>query len=213
MLMVILPLCVFAEQDLGLGVKAAYGDWKWMGDRLVQLDVKAGMAMAYVYLPQNGVIQYEFKVRYLAGGADMYGGFGAHVGIDKPHSGKSWGNGRSFLLWATLDPKAYGGSGVYGQAYKSLGHSSMDILHGGDDYQVPASRLAGVDLNKMQSYVLPVKIVIDYRSGWSKIYDPVVANYYYKFTLGGAIRNGLYVALRTNSLALSFSDFKVTKLQ
>ena len=71
----------------------------------------------------------------------------------------------------------------------------------------------GVDLNKMQSYVLPVKIVIDYRSGWCKVYDPVVANYYYKFTLGGAIRNGLYVALRTNSLALSFSDFKVSKLQ
>ena len=212
-LLLLLPMFTFAEQDAGYGVKSAYGDWKWMGGRLVQLDVRAGMAQAHYFLPQTGVIQYEFDVKYLAGGMDGYAAFGAHIGIDKPHPSKSWGNGKSFLLWLTYDPKTYGGLGVYGQAYKSASSSVMGVLHKETAYAVPPSRLGGLEADKLAMYSLPVKIVVDYDSGWCKVYDPVRANYYYKFTLGQAIRGGRYVALRTSSLACSFGNFKVTKLR
>jgi hypothetical protein len=50
----IAPVLLFA-QNLG-DWKATYGDWKMINGRLTQLNLKAGMAMANVYLPQSGVI-------------------------------------------------------------------------------------------------------------------------------------------------------------
>ena len=44
-----------------------------------------------------------------------------------------------------------------------------------------------------------------------KVWDPLVPNYYYRFGLGGPVKNGGYVSVRTNSLAASFGNFKVTK--
>jgi hypothetical protein len=209
-LLVIVPAFLFS-QDLGPW-KAAYGDWKMVSGRLQQLSTKAGMAQAYMRLPQSGIMQYEFDVKYIDGFQDMYAGFGVHLGIDSACPGKSWGNGKSYLLWLTLDPKAYAGSGVFAQAYKSDSHSVMYLMHRGNQYQIPTSILSAVDMSKMTMYTLPIKIRVDYSTGWVKIWDPTVQNYYYKFSLGGPIRNGMYVSVRTNSMAASFGDFTITQL-
>jgi hypothetical protein len=211
MLLLIATLCVSAE---AVGDwNAAYGDWKIVGDRLVQQSTTAGMAQATMGVSQTGIIQYEFDARPIAGYLDQYGGFGVHIGIDRPYGGKSWGNGSSFLLWITYDPKAYGGLGVYAQAYRSFSHSRMELVHKGSAYAIPAQYLQQVDVSRLDRYVLPVKIVVDYNTGLVKVYDPTRENYYYKFSLGGPIRGGGYVSLRTNSLAASFGNFKVTRLR
>jgi hypothetical protein len=157
-------------------------------------------------------VQYEFDVKYADGAQDGYAAFGVHIGIDKAAVKKSWGNGESFLLWLTYDPNVYGGSGAYAQAYHSKSHSSMGLVHEAKAYMIPEERLAGIYLDELDKYVLPVKIKIDYDSGWVKVYDPVIPNYYYRFSLGGPIGNGLYVAVRTSSLAASFGGFKATQL-
>lgn len=207
--LLLVPAFIFS-QDLG-GWRAAYGDWKLVDGRLVQASTRAGMAQAVLALPQSGIVQYEFDVKYVDGGQDFYGGFGFHVGIDKAARGKSWGNGKSFLLWLTLDPKAYGGSGVFAQAYASESSSEMAMAHDAKAFQIPASRLKDINLDKMSMYSLPVKIRIDYDTGVVKVWDPLVANYYYRFSLGGPVKNGAYVAVRTNSLAASFGNFKISR--
>lgn len=205
-----IPAFIFAQ---GLGSwGGAYGNWQLMDGRLVQLDTKAGMAQAYMKLPQSGVMQYEFDVKYVDGGQDGYAAFGVHIGIDRPAARKSWGNGKSFLLWLTYDPQVYGGSGVYAQAYRSENNSTMGLLHTAKAYMIPPERLEGIDVRMLDKYDLPVKIKIDYSSGWVKVYDPVIPNYYYRFTLGGPITGGVYLAVRTSSLAASFGNFKITPL-
>ncbi len=204
------PVFLFA-QDLGPW-KAAYGDWRMVNGRLTQLSTKAGMAQAYMYLPQSGIMQYEFDARYVAGAEDSYAGFGVHIGIDKACTGKSWGNGKSFLLWLTYDPKAYDGSGLFGQAYKSFRHSYMILLHRGDRYMVPASLVSTLSMDKLPSYTLPVKIKVNYNTGSVKVYDPTRTGYYYRFSVGEPIKGGLYISVRTNSLAGSFGNFKATRL-
>jgi len=209
LLLLIVPAVLFA-QNLG-DWRAAYGDWRMIGGRLAQTNTRAGMAQAYMPIRQTGVVQYEFDIRYIDGAMDQYGGFGVHVGIDRPHTSKSWGNGRSFLLWLTYDPKAYGGSGVYGQAYKSVNHSTMNLVHPARAYMIPASRLEGIYVNQLDRYVLPVKIRVNYDTGWVKVWDPIIPDYLYRFWLGEAVRNGAYISVRTNSLALSFGNFRISR--
>jgi len=210
-LLSVVPILLCA-QNLGPW-KAAYGEWRLQADgRLYQLGTKPGMAQASMALPQSGVMQYEFDVKYVDGFQDGYGAFGVHIGIDNPAPRKSWGNGRSFLLWLTFDPRAYGGSGVYAQVYQSRNHSQMELMHPAKAYMIPPELLAGIDLSRLPDYRLPVKIRVDYSTGEVKVWDPTVANYYYRFSLGGPITGGRYVAVRTSSLAASFGNFKVTPL-
>ena len=209
LLLLIVPALLFA-QSLG-DWRAAYGDWRLTGGRLAQRSTTAGMAQAYMPIRQTGVVQYEFDVRYVDGAMDQYAGFGVHVGIDRAHPSKSWGNGRSFLLWLTYDPKVYDGSGVFAQAYKSVNSSTMNLLHPAKAYMIPSSRLRGIYLNRLSQYVLPVKIRVNYDTGWVKVWDPVIPNYYYRFWLGESIRNGAYISVRTNSVALSFGNFRISK--
>jgi hypothetical protein len=209
LLLLIVPAFLFA-QNLG-DWKAAYGDWRMMGGRLVQMSTTAGMAQAYMPLRQSGIVQYEFDVRYIDGAMDQYAAFGVHIGIDRPHPRKSWGNGHSYLLWLTYDPKAYDGSGVFAQAYKSESSSKMNLIHPARAYMIPSSRLQGIYLNRLSQYVLPVKIRVNYDTGSVKVWDPIIPNYYYRFTVGGPIRNGSYISVRTSSLALSFGNFRISK--
>lgn len=209
LLFLIVPAFLFS-QNLGPW-NAAYGDWKMVGGRIAQMSTKAGMAQAYMKLPQSGIMQYEFDIKYIDGGQDMFGAFGFHIGIDKAAGGKSWGNGKSFLLWLTFDPKAYGGSGVYGQAYYSQTSSIMDMVHKATAYELPVTRLKDINLERMAIYNLPVKARVNYSTGMVKVWDPVIPNYYYRFSLGGPMRGGNYISVRTNSLAASFGNFKVTK--
>ncbi len=207
------PLLIWS-QSVGIpGTYAAYGDWRMIDGRLAQLDTKAGMAMFHAPLPQSGVMQYEFDVQYIDGLQDMYGGFGVQLFIDNPSSHKAWGAGMSWLLWITYDPKAYGGTGIYGQAYQSRSNVDMTLLHAGDAYPLPASYAQQLNWNVVQNARLPIKIVIDANSGMVKVYDPTRENYYYKFSLGEPLGQGAYASLRTNSLAASFGSVKIKKLQ
>jgi hypothetical protein len=209
LLLLVLPAFLFA-QDMD-GWTAAYGDWKMQGGRLVQSSTRAGMAQAFRRLPQSGIMQYEFDVKYLDGGQDLFGAFGFHIGIGDAARGKSWGNDQSFLLWLTFDPKAYGGSGVYGQAYYSKSNSIMNMLHNPRAYEIPMTRLDDINLERMGMYALPIKVRVNYNTGDVKVWDPVIPNYYYRFSLGGAIRGGNYISVRTNSLAASFGNFKISR--
>ena len=209
LLFLVLPAFLFSQNMDGW--TAAYGDWSMVGGRLTQRSTKAGMAQAFMRLPQSGIMQYEFDVKYIDGGQDMFGAFGFHVGIDSAARGKSWGNGKSFLLWLTLDPNFYGGSGVYGQAYYSEAHSMMAMVHDPKAYELPMNRLKDINLERMGLYALPVKVRVNYNTGEVKVWDPVIPNYYYRFSLGEPIRGGNYISVRTNSLAASFGNFKITK--
>jgi hypothetical protein len=58
-----------------------------------------------------------------------------------------------------------------------------------------------------------VKIDVDVNTGEAKVWDPVYTDYYYRVPLDKSITAGQYVILRTSGVAMSFDNFKVTKLQ
>ncbi|RKX76948.1 MAG: hypothetical protein DRP87_10525 [Spirochaetes bacterium] len=192
------------------GWQSASGNWRVRDGRLCQLDTKERIAKINLRVPQSGTVQYEFNVRYEAGGfEDRMGGFGIHIFADSAHPGRSWGMGRSYLLWINYDEKAtYGKPGFRAQVYRSHSHSKMEIIER-LDVGLPTSVLT----RENASVIVPAKIVVNGNTGEVKVYDPVDPTWVYKFNLDGAPGRGNYVALRTNSLSVSFDDFKVTQLR
>ena len=194
----IIPLFSLSIADLDF----AYGKWAVVGDRLYQNDLKAGMARVDIPAPQAGLMVYKFNVRYEDGGTDdMHAGFGIHIFVDKPASGKAWGNGKSYLLWLNYDENAKViTNGLSAQIYKSLTNSKMELVADIDlnDY----TYLLTEDLLDM---VIPFKMVVNGFNGDVKIYDPTDSNYVYKFNLGNkAPLTGQFISLRTNSMGISF---------
>ena len=180
----------------------AYGQWVLAGDRLVQNDLKAGMARVDIPYAQEGVANYQFNVQYRAGGSeDNHAGFGIHIFVDKPAPGKAWGNGKSYLLWLNYDENPKGiSSGLSAQVYKSLNHSQMELV-ADFDLNEYAPLLNASNLN----LVIPVKMEVDGISGDVKIYDPTKEGWVYRFNLGNEMPlEGNYVSLRTNSASFSF---------
>ncbi|MDA3958043.1 hypothetical protein [Oceanispirochaeta sp.] len=198
---VVLSASVFADS---MKVKTTYGDWKMSSNQLTQTNLNAGMAKANIYAPQSGTMVYEFKAKYMDGLDDGKGGFGIHVFVDKPAAGKAWGEGKSYLLWVNYDKKPVNSTtpeGLSAQIYKSESNSRMNL--------VQSISLKSVEpmLAKYLNYTLPVKIVIDGKSGMAKVYDPFKADYYYQFPLSSDTPlKGNYVSLRTNSLSVAFSQ-------
>jgi hypothetical protein len=185
--------------------------------------MKTGLARADRPLPQSGIYQIEFTAKYVDGGyADMkafangpyHGGFGIHIGVDKPAKGMAWGNGKSYLLWINYDDSVSASSEHYGlkaQIYESKTNSRMNLLPGNSIEIVPRDVvLANLDY---LNYALPVKMRVDTTTGEVRVYDPTVDNYYYYFYLEPKMLKGSYVSLRTNRLSMQFDDFKVTKVQ
>ena len=199
--------------------KPISGSWRVMNGKLSQVDTRENMAMIVVPAYQSGKVLYEFDVEYIDGGQDDYAGFGFHICINNPSSMRSWGNGKSMLAWVTWDPKAYGSPGGFIQIYESKGNTNMGLYTGlypgsdplkyGDLIAIPRSYL---DI-KYINYRVPVKIMIDTRTGEGRFYDPFAPDqYYYSFDLGAPIMSGGYFAIRTNSVALSFDNVTITKL-
>jgi len=197
-LVMILPIYSLTPSDFHY----AYGHWNVVGDRLVQSDVKAGMARVDIPFPQAGIVTYQFNVRYETGGlSDMHAGFGIHIFVDKPAKGKAWGNGKSYLLWLNYDKNAKNiTKGLSAQVYKSLSNSKMKLV-------------ADIDLNKFAyllsannlHVVVPVKMTVNGFNGDVKIYDPTDPTWVYVFNLGNrAPLTGKYISLRTNSASFSF---------
>lgn len=194
----IVPLFSLSAADLDF----AYGKWAVTGNRLYQNDLNSGMARVDIQAPQAGMMVYEFNVRYEDGGTDdMHAGFGLHIFVDKPASGKAWGNGKSYLLWLNYDENAKNiTKGLSAQIYKSSSNSKMELIADIDlnDY----AYLLTEDLLEM---IIPVKMVINGFNGDVKIYDPTDSRFVYKFNLGNTTPlTGQFISLRTNSLGISF---------
>lgn len=139
-----------------------YGDWSVESGRLVQESTAAGMARIDREVPQEGVYQIDFTIRYVDGGyrstADYesgryHAGFGVHLGVtDPPLRGKSWGNDESYLLWLNLDtmpetrrddPVHYG---FRAQVYESTDHVTMDLMRSSEMRRLFGDSRASIDL-------------------------------------------------------------------
>ena len=184
------------------------GDWRIRGGRLYQNDAEERLAKMNVMARQSGEMQYEFNVRYENGAQDLMGGFGIHVFVNNPWDGKSWGNGDSFLLWLNYDPApTYGPKGFTAQVYRSTSATKMEIVGHFDlndyAYLLSTENLGGV---------IPVRLKINGATGSVWVESPMQPGYGWSFSLGTSLGTGNYVALRTNNLAASFDNLKVTKL-
>ncbi|HUZ17647.1 MAG TPA: hypothetical protein VMV68_04630 [Spirochaetia bacterium] len=191
-------------------VSNSYGDWQMTGGRLYQDSVTNHLAKANFQVPQSGIMEYDFNIRYQAGGfEDHMGGFGIQVFVDQPYSGMSWGNGTSYLLWLNYDEHpTYGGAGFRAQVYKSTSDTDMTLMPGYDIALDPAYLT-----QQNASTIIPVKITINSNTGEVLVKDPTRDNWEYAFNLGSSLGTGAAIALRTNSLSVSFGDLKVTKIQ
>jgi hypothetical protein len=215
-----------------------YGEWGIRGGMLVQRDTKTGLARIDRMVPQSGEIEISFTVRYEAGGfedqaalamAQLHGGFGIHIGVENPPLGRvAWGAGNSYLLWLNLDTRAAVAKdapehlGFRGQVYRSVKNSEMTLT---DDTKYGVSLNADIiaalnayginlgldDLAVYAGQIVPVKIRVNYRTGVVMVMDPTNPSLWFSFDLDPAILAGNYVSLRTNSLAVSFGDFVVTR--
>ena len=164
-----LPFVLFAQMTvvddsfsrMGAWVPG-YGDWSVERGRLVQESTAAGMARIDREVPQEGVYQIDFTIRYVDGGyrsmADYesgryHAGFGVHLGVTNPPlRGKSWGNDESYLLWLNLDtrPQTRRSAGAhYGfraQVYESSDHVTMDLMRSGEMRRLFGDSRASIDL-------------------------------------------------------------------
>ena len=234
-LLLFLSGALFAQtmQYGGTEWTVSYGNWSMAAGSLIQKDTKTGLARIDIRLPQSGIMQYDFTVRYNAGGySDMaalaagklHAGFGAHLGVDKAFLGKpSWGNGRSYLLWLNLDTAVPMNSKHYGiraQVYKSTDNVNMDLM---DAYNIDIVKALGAtlpwainELSKNLNVDIPIKIVINANTGEIKVYDPTIDPnrygyaYAYVFKLDPAMLKGNYVSIRTNSLSAVFGNGAVS---
>ena len=187
----------------------SYGGWQVMNGRLYQTEANNPLAKINFAAPQSGIMEYTFNVRYETGLQDNKGGFGIQIFIDKAFDRRSWGDGRSYLLWLNYDlHPTYGGAGFRAQVYRSTSNSEM-VLMPGYDIALNASDLPTSDT----SVIVPVKIIVDGATGQVKVWDPTQDHYYYTFNLGAAPGSGNYIALRTNSLSVSFGNLQVTRLE
>jgi len=191
------------------------GTWRAMNGRLYQTDTSERMAMITIPVRQSGKVLYEFDVRYVAGGEDDYAGFGIHFCVNNPSKGRSWGNGDSYLAWLTWDPGTYGYPGGFAQIYDSEGPTDMDLFPEGDILEDGDRFPIMVDYLKTEylAYTVTVRVELDTTTGNGYIYDPFDPyRYRFPFAMGQSVKAGGYFSFRTNSLAVSIDNFKVTKL-
>lgn len=190
--------------------KISYGEWRIFNGRLYQYDADNFLAKINLAVPQSGTMQYEFNVKYEAGGfEDRHAGFGIHFFVDKAHNGMSWGNGSSFLMWLNYDENpSYGSAGFQAQVYKSDSHSKMALVG-----EFDLNKFTALLSSANAGFEIPVRIKVNSANGSVWIEDPTVSGYGYRIELGTALGEGNFVALRTNSLAASFDDIKITKLK
>ncbi|MFO7849480.1 MAG: hypothetical protein R6V67_05940 [Spirochaetia bacterium] len=187
----------------------AYGDWEVNRGRLYQEDTEEHLSKINFKAPQKGLMEYRFNVRYEDGGIeDRMGGFGVHLFVDSAFSGKSWGNGKSYLLWLNYDEDpAYGSRGFQAQVYKSTKHFEMELLDG-YEVELPVSYLS----SSYMDTIIPVRLQVDGDSGLVKVWDPSREGRYFRFYLDEAPEEGDYFSFRTNNLSVSFDDLVIRRV-
>ncbi len=162
----------------------------------------------------------------------FHAGFGVHVGLANPLLGvESWGAGESYLLWLNLDTRGQTAEqypdhfGLRAQVYESQGPVQMDLVTAdwverelGSEklsIDIPAAlRAAGIhlaisDVEPYLGHEIPMRIQVNNRTGTVRVADPT-ASVWYRLPLdANVLRAGDYLALRTNSLSVSFGDFRI----
>lgn len=193
---------VFAAEGSLPEYQFAQGEWALIGDRLYQMDSDDPLAKVNIQIPQKGSMVYEFNVRYEGGAEDLHGGFGLHVFADSAHPRKSWGSGKSYLLWLNYDSNPVSDdipAGFSAQVYKSVSHTRMDLVK-----SIDLNRYAYLLTPSNLDLKVPAKIVVNGDTGMVKVYSPMDPNYYFYFYLDDKAMEGDWIALRSNGLSLSF---------
>ncbi|MBN2626699.1 MAG: hypothetical protein JXA95_08535 [Spirochaetales bacterium] len=184
--------------------KAEAGDWELMGNRLYQRDNSKGALVAHIEAPQEGLMVYNFNVRYEGGAIqDRQGGFGVHIFVSNPSDIKnSWGDGKSVLLWLNYDANPVLKeipAGLSAEIYRSTNNSIMDLVGAYD-----LNALASVLSPAVADSVIPVRLTVNGKTGEAWIQSPLDSSVKYAFNLGEKNLKGDYVSLRTNGMAVSF---------
>jgi hypothetical protein len=204
--------------------KPASGAWKAAGDTYAQTDLAAGMARADRELPLSGVMQLEFDVMYSGGGfrdaaaarrGRYHGGFGIHIGVDRPNPKTSWGNGKSYLLWLNLDSQVPEQSEHYGlraQVYDSASAARMELVKKLNIEVLPLREVLPL-LAQVPNRKVHIRLVINTDTGELRFYDPFDAGRYYFFYLEPKRLKGRFISLRTNKLGVDFSGFRAGSLR
>ena len=224
MLLLLVGICTasaFGDRILFADSFEYLGEWeplsgKWVATdgELRQEDVSERIAGISRIVRQEGILVYEFDVRYLSGLEDLYAGFGIHILVDKPTGLRSWGQNQSYLFWLTYDVQAYQTENVFAQVYKSRGPTLMEYYNmRGDEYPIPAEILSVTALPETSKSTVHVKLMIDTTTGNGRLYNPIRPDSYYDINLGSAPGAGMYIALRTNSVALAFDNVSVKKVE
>lgn len=144
------------------GWRVGTGDWTVQNERLFQNDDEAGMARIDKKIPETGVYQVDFVIRYEGGGYEnqqayenrrFHAGFGVHVGASNPPLGKkAWGNDDSVLLWLNLDSRADTREnapvhyGFRAQVYDSESNVDMDLYESPAVAEMLGSSTMSIDL-------------------------------------------------------------------
>ncbi|MDR0377664.1 MAG: hypothetical protein LBH70_07715 [Spirochaetaceae bacterium] len=197
---------VYAQSQIPT-YRFAAGNWQFAGERLVQNDVKAGLAKVNFTVPQSSAMIYEFNARYETGAEDGHGGFGIHIFGDRVLDRASWGSGDSYLLWLNYDENPGSKdipSGLSAQVYRSYSHSRMELVD-----TVDLNEYAYLLTSENLSAPVPVKLFVDGDTGEVRIADPRdpdLRDYFYFYLDSKDVPlKGDYVALRTNGMSLSFA--------
>ena len=165
----------------------------------------------------------------------LHGGFGVHVGMHDPLLGaKSWGVGEGYLLWLNLDTRDRTANnysihhGLRAQVYESAGPVEMDLLRAdwaervvGNErvsLDVPAAyeQIGGTmeiaELAEELSEPYTMRLRVNPVSGVVRVDDPTGSGWLAIPLDASKLREGDYVSLRTNSLAVSFGNFGIYEL-
>ena len=186
------------------------GTWNGATGRLHQTSSLAPRAKINTSATQTGDVEIRFDARYHSGGEDGHAAFGLHVLMSNPSSGPAWGNGDSYLLWITYDPRAYGGSGAWAQMYRSRTGIDMERV---EHLEIPAAYLRGISLANVGNFTLPVRIRINTTTGLVRVKDPVKLNQWWAFSLGARNLSGTHIGLRTSSVSGSFDNIAVVPVR
>jgi opacity protein-like surface antigen len=163
----------------------------------------------------------------------FHAGFGVQVGVSNPPlRGVSWGLGQSYLLWLNLDtrdqtrrnaPEHYG---LRAQVYESRSNTDMTLWRNETVRQLLGTPVMSLDilailrqelgidlrLEDIEPYLyrdVPISIRVNTRTGEIGVLDPTAPIRYF-FSADPAVLRGNYIALRTNSLAVSYNNFVAT---
>jgi hypothetical protein len=174
------------------GAVSQTGKWKISGDTAEQLDKNQYFAKLNIPVRQTGLqTLYSFTAKAAAKG---WVGLGLHLYVDDVQKKKSWGQGKSLLVWLTRDPETYKNQSSYLQLYRS-------------DDDIHMERVVDAKIEENMGNFIRVDV----------LYDPV--NEYVTVALNGieklryktffAVDRGVSVAIRSLGPGAVFKNLKV----